>query len=469
LEIANWQTDQAGNLEDNFAWPRIDDISGALRGDQSNILLPPVFPHVDVSQVDSVSSRFGSAEEETSVSDSRSKTWDERTRTTRAGVDADASFGAITPSLVASSNFSFTSFGKRRAYDYTRSGNPTRDTLGQVLAELEGGHNGVITSSGMSALNLVLSDLKPNDLVLAPFDCYGGTFRLLKERAKVGHFRVKFADLTDPANLDNAFCEPPQIVLIETPSNPLLRITDIKAIAGRAKASGALVVADNTFLSPSLQKPLELGADVVCHSLTKYINGHSDVVGGAVVAKTPELFERLAWWANVVGVTGAPIDSWLVLRGIRTLDLRINAQTETAGEIAQYLNGHSAVAAVYYPGLPSHPGHRLAATQQKGFGAMLSFELKEPALIEPFVNRLTRQGGVFSLAESLGGYESLIAHPATMTHASMEPDERRDAGVSDTLLRVSIGLETVGDLKHALQEAFVATFQIGRGGAERAE
>lgn len=388
------------------------------------------------------------------MSDTRSKSWNDRTRTVRAGVDADANFGAITPSLVASSNFSFAAFGKRRAYDYTRSGNPTRDTLGQIVAELEGGHNGVITSSGMAALNLVLSDLKSNDLVLAPFDCYGGTYRLLKERASVGHFRVKFADLTDPANYDDAFSEPSRIVLIETPSNPLLRITDIRAVAERAKTSGALVVADNTFLSPALQKPLEFGADIVCHSLTKYINGHSDVVGGAVVAKTPELFERLAWWANVVGVTGAPVDSWLILRGIRTLDLRINAQTQTAGEVAQYLNSHPAVAAVYYPGLPSHPGHRLAAIQQKGFGAMLSFELKDPTRIEPFVNHLTRQGGIFSLAESLGGYESLIAHPSTMTHASMEAKERREAGISDTLLRVSIGLEAVIDLMRALHEAF---------------
>ena len=207
-------------------------------------------------------------------------------------------------------------------------------------------------------------------------------------------------------------------------------------------------------VAPRGSAPLQLGADIVCHSLTKYINGHSDVVGGAVVLKTPELYERCAWWANVVGVTGAPVDSWLVLRGIRTLELRINAQTQTAGEIAQYLDRHPAVAAVHYPGLPGHPGHRLAATQQTGFGAMLSFELKNPALIEPFVNHLTRQGGVFSLAESLGGYESLIAHPATMTHASMEAHERRAAGISDGLLRVSIGLETVRDLERALHQAF---------------
>lgn len=379
-----------------------------------------------------------------------------RTIAAQAGIDQDPTYGAITPSLVTSSNFSFHSFGNRRVYDYTRSGNPTRDTLGQVIADLEGGHNAVITSSGLSALNLTLSDLRPGDLVLVPHDCYGGSYRLLRERADLGHFRVKFADLTDPAKWDDAFSDRPKLVLIETPSNPLLRITDIKAVAARAGAAGALVIADNTFLSPVLQRPLDFGADVVIHSLTKYINGHSDVVGGTVVVKSPELFEKFAWWANVVGVTGAPFDSWLVLRGIRTLDLRVREQARTAGEIARYLDNHPAVGKVYYPGLSTHEGHALAMKQQQGFGAMLSLELKDPALVEPLVNALTGPGKLFSLAESLGGYESLIAHPATMTHASMDPEERRRAGISDALLRVSIGLETARDLKRALKDAFAA-------------
>ncbi|WP_199175993.1 cystathionine gamma-synthase [Telmatospirillum siberiense] len=374
----------------------------------------------------------------------------------KAGIDQDAAYGAITPPLVTSSNFSFESFGNRRLYDYTRSGNPTRETLGQVIAELEGGHNAVITSSGLSALNLIFSDVRADDLIIAPHDCYGGSYRLLRERADLGQFRLKFIDLTDPATWDVAFAGKPKVVLIETPSNPLLRITDVRAVAERAHGVGALVVADNTFLSPVSQKPLELGADAVVHSLTKYINGHSDVVGGAVVAKSPELFERLAWWANVVGVTGAPFDSWLVLRGIRTLDLRVRAQTRTAGEIARYLEGHPAVAKVYYPGLASHEGHALAARQQDGFGAMLSIELTAPDKVEAFVNALAGPGKLFSLAESLGGFESLIAHPATMTHASMTDEERRHAGVSDALLRISIGLEAARDLKNALKKAFAA-------------
>lgn len=380
--------------------------------------------------------------------------WDDRTIAARAAIDTDPAHGSITPPLYLSSNFSFSAFGDHRPYDYTRSGNPTRDALGRIIADLEGGHHAVITSTGMSALDLTFNALNAGDLIMAPHDCYGGTYRLLQARADQGHFRVKFADLSDPAKRDDAFSEAPKVVLIETPSNPLLRITDIEAVAARAKTAGALVVADNTFLSPSLQKPLEFGADVVVHSLTKYINGHSDVVGGAVVSKTAELHEKFAWWANASGVTGAPFDSWLVLRGIRTLDLRVKAQTETAGRIARFLSGHPGVARVYYPGLPDHPGHDLAARQQKGFGAMLSFDLADAFSVEPFVNRLTRQGNLFSLAESLGGFESLIAHPATMTHASMDPAARRRAGISDSLLRVSVGLESAKDLIGALKDAF---------------
>lgn len=384
----------------------------------------------------------------------KSSSFDPRTIAAKAGIDQDAAHGAITPSLVTSSNFAFSSFGNRRTYDYTRSGNPTRDTLGEVIAALEGGHGAIITSSGLSALNLAFSEARADDLILAPHDCYGGSYRLLRERADLGHFRLQFVDLTDPARWDEAFAAKPRYVLIETPSNPLLRITDIALVAERAHHVGALVVADNTFLSPVLQRPLDLGADVVIHSMTKYLNGHSDVVGGAVVVKSPELCERLAWWANVVGVTGAPFDSWLVLRGIRTLELRVREQCRTAAAIAGYLARHPAVAKVYYPGLPSHEGHALAALQQSDFGAMLSIELKDEDKIEAFVNALAGPGKVFSLAESLGGFESLIAHPATMTHASMTPEERSRAGVSDALLRISIGLETARDLKGAFTRAF---------------
>jgi cystathionine gamma-synthase len=377
-----------------------------------------------------------------------------RTIAARAGVDADTAFGAITPSLVTSSNFSFAGFNAKRTYDYTRSGNPTRDTLGHAIAALENGFDAVITSTGISALDLAFSVANAGDLILAPHDCYGGTYRLLRTRAEKGHFRVKFADLTDAANLDAAFAEPPRLVLIETPSNPLLRITDVRAVAERAHAAGALVVADNTFLSPVLQRPLELGADVVVHSTTKYLNGHSDVVGGAVVSKTQALYEAYAAYANATGVTGAPFDSWLVLRGLRTLDLRVKAQTETAAAVAAFLDARPEVAQVFYPGLASHPGHAIAARQQTGFGAMLSFELADASAAEPFVTALTRDHGIFSLAESLGGFESLIAHPATMTHASMDPEARKTAGITDGLLRVSVGLEDTAEILAALEDGF---------------
>lgn len=374
----------------------------------------------------------------------------------RTGVDSDRAHGAITPNLVLSSNFSFEGFAQKRPYDYSRSGNPTRDALAGAIAELEGGAGAVITASGMAAVNLLLAPLKPNDVVVAPNDCYGGTYRLLRDRSELGHFRVIFTDLTNPSVYGPALAEKPALVLIESPSNPLLRITDIVTLAAAAHKAGAVVAADNTFLSPVLQLPLELGVDVVVHSMTKYLNGHSDVVGGAVVAKTPEAHALYAAWANTTGVTGAPFDSWLVLRGLRTLTLRVREQQQSADEIATFLSGHPGVAKVYYPGLKNHPGHDIAARQQKGFGAMLSFELKDASKTEAFVNALTAPGGTFSLAESLGGFESLIAHPATMTHASMTAAERAEAGISDGLLRVSVGLEPASDLIAALTATFAA-------------
>lgn len=369
--------------------------------------------------------------------------WQNCTKTARAGVDEDPVHGSVTPPLYFSTNFSFEGFGKKRPYDYTRSGNPTRDELGRAIASLEGGYDTVITSSGMAALDLVFQQLSPGDLIVAPHDCYGGTYRLLQTRSNRGHFEVLFADLTQTQNLPAIFACKPKFVLIETPSNPLLRITDIEAVTKIAKRTGALVVADNTFLSPVLQKPFELGADIVVHSTTKYINGHGDVVGGAVISKTQELHEKIAWWANCIGTGGAPFDSFLTLRGIRTLDLRVRQQNENAGEIAAYLSTHGSISKVYYPGLSTHTGHDIAKTQQKGFGAMISIELAgglEAA--KSFVESLS----LFSFAESLGGYESLVAHPATMTHASMNREAQLKAGITDGLIRLSIGLESADDL-----------------------
>jgi len=372
------------------------------------------------------------------------------TRAVRAGIESDTQHGAVVPPLHLSSNYSFDGFGNKRAYDYSRSGNPTRDLLGNALAELEQGAGGVITSSGMSAVALALELVPAGAKVLAAHDCYGGTWRLLDAWAKKGRFTLEFADLTDPAALARGLATKPALVWVETPSNPLLRITDVRHVTQAAHAVGALVVVDNTFLSPALQQPLALGADVVLHSTTKYINGHSDVVGGAVVARDAAVFDQLKWWANCNGLTGAPFDSYLTLRGLRTLSVRLRQHQENAERIAARLEAHDAVRKVYYPGLASHAGHALAARQQQGFGAMLSFELDgDLQQVEAFVNGLE----YFSLAESLGGVESLVAHPASMTHASMAAEARRAAGIADSLLRLSVGIEDGGDLLRDLDGA----------------
>lgn len=365
------------------------------------------------------------------------------TRAVRAGIESDTQHGAVVPALHLSTNYSFTGLGGKRAYDYSRSGNPTRDLLGNALAELEQGAGAVITASGMAAVALALELVPAGATVLAAHDCYGGTWRLLDAWAKKGRFSVRFVDLTDNHALAEGLALKPALVWVETPSNPLLRITDIRHVAQAAHAVGALVVVDNTFLSPALQQPLALGADIVVHSTTKYINGHSDVVGGAVVARDVAVAEQLKWWGNCNGLTGAPFDSFLTLRGLRTLGVRLRQHQENAERIATYLDQHDAVRKVYYPGLEHHVGHALAARQQQGFGGMLSFELHgDVPQIEAFVDGLH----YFSLAESLGGVESLVAHPASMTHAAMAPEARRAAGIADTLLRLSIGIEDGDDL-----------------------
>jgi len=377
------------------------------------------------------------------------------TRAVRAGIDRDTAFGAVTPPLVLSSNFSFAGFNDKRRYDYTRSGNPTRDLLGDALAELEGGAGGTITATGMAAITLVLHALlQPGDRIVVPHDGYGGSWRLFKALAAKGLFELVLADLTDPRALTAALAQTdgqpaPKVVWIETPSNPLLRVTDLRFVIDAAHRAGALAVVDNTFLSPALQSPItDFGADAVVHSTTKYINGHSDVIGGAVVARTPELHERFAWWANCLGITGSPFDSFLTLRGLRTLDARLRVHQENAAAIAAQLDAHPAVATVYYPGLASHPGHALAARQQKGFGAMLSVELvgDDDAVQELAVRAFLDGLQCFTLAESLGGVESLVAHPATMTHAAMSPEVRAAAGIGDGLLRLSVGIEHADDL-----------------------
>jgi len=302
----------------------------------------------------------------------------------------------------------------------------------------------VITATGMGAITLVLNALlEPGDRLVVPHDAYGGSWRLFNALAKKGHFELITADLTDPRSLADALAQSPKLVLIETPSNPLLRITDLRFVIDAAHKAGARTVVDNTFLSPALQTPIAFGADVVLHSTTKYINGHSDVVGGAVIARDADTHQQLVWWANALGLTGSPFDSFLTLRGLRTLDARLRAHQENANAIAALLDTHPVVSKVYFPGLATHPGHAVAARQQKGFGAMLSVELDggEEA-VRAFVEGLR----YFTLAESLGGVESLVAHPATMTHAAMTPEARAKAGISDGLLRLSVGIEATEDL-----------------------
>ena len=370
------------------------------------------------------------------------------TAAVRAGIDRDTAFGAVTPPLVLSSNFSFAGFNDKRAYDYTRSGNPTRDLLAEALAELEGGAGGVVTATGMAAITLVLHALlKPGDTLVVPHDGYGGSWRLFNALAAKGAFELVTADLTDPRALTAALATRPALVWIETPSNPLLRITDLRFVIDAAHAVGALTVVDNTFLSPALQQPIAFGADLVLHSTTKYINGHSDVVGGAVIARDQAHHQQLAWWANALGLTGSPFDSFLTLRGLRTLDARLRVHQENTEVLVALLDAHPAVRAVHYPGRPAHVGHAVAARQQRGFGAMLSVEL-EPGthggeqVVRAFLDGLQ----CFTLAESLGGVESLVAHPATMTHAAMSAEARAAAGIGDGLLRLSVGIEHADDL-----------------------
>lgn len=372
------------------------------------------------------------------------------TSAVRAGLESDRQWGAVVAPIHLSSTFTFADVGEPRRYDYTRSGNPTRDLLGEAIGDLEGGVPAIVTSTGMSAITTVLNLLEPGDLLVAPRDAYGGAWRLMTALAAKGHFELALFDFSDEAELAEAFARAPAMCWVETPSNPLLRVTDLARVARLCAAHATLFVADNTFLSPALQRPIEWGADIVVHSTTKYLNGHSDVVGGAIVCRDEGCREQLAWWANCLGVTGAPFDSFLTLRGIRTLFARIAAHERNAADVVGLLAAHPAVRRVHHPSLPSHPGHEVARRQQSGFGAMVSFELAgDREAVRAFVSHLS----CFSLAESLGGVESLVAHPATMTHAAMSPEARAAAGISDQLLRLSVGIEGSADLRADLVAA----------------
>ncbi len=370
----------------------------------------------------------------------------------RTGIESDTQYHAVVPPIYLSTNYGFPAFGEVPKYDYTRSGNPNRNLLEEALSELECGVGATITNCGTSALNLWVSALVgPEDTIIAPHDCYGGTYRLFNTRAQKGDFKVLFVDQSNETEFAKALEQKPKLILLETPSNPLVRVVDIAKVCQQAHAVGALVAVDNTFLTPVYQKPLTLGADFVIHSTTKYINGHSDVIGGVVISKDAEHAEKIAWWGNCIGATGTPFDSYMTLRGLRTLPARMRQHEESSKQILDYLLTQDLVKVVYHPSLPDHPGHDIAKKQQSGFGSMLSFELNGSyEQLKVFVSSLQ----LFSLAESLGGVESLICHPATMTHRAMGEKALAEAGVSQLLLRVSVGLEDAEDLIADLDQAF---------------
>ncbi|SMY17632.1 O-succinylhomoserine (thiol)-lyase [Photobacterium aquimaris] len=370
----------------------------------------------------------------------------------RTGIDVDSQYNAVVSPIYLTSTYSFPALGELPQYDYSRSGNPTRNTLADALSDMEGGAGAVVTSCGTSAMNLLVSALLgPNDLLVAPHDCYGGSYRLFNTRAQKGDFKVLFIDQADPDALAAALAQKPTLLWLETPSNPLVRVIDIEAISQQAQAVDCQVAVDNTFLSPLLQQPLSLGADFVVHSTTKYINGHSDVVGGVLIAKQQSAAENLSWWANCIGATGAPFDAYLTLRGLRTLAPRMRMHEENGAAVLAYLQQQPLVGTIYHPSLPTHPGHEIAKRQQRGFGSMMSFEF---AGTDPQLQLFVKTLQLFSLAESLGGTESLIAHPASMTHRAMTDEAQRAAGISTSLLRLSVGLEDPRDLIADLTHAF---------------
>ncbi len=376
------------------------------------------------------------------------------TRATRAGIEIDTMTHAVVPPIHLSTTYAFETIQKKAGlYDYGRTNSPTRHLLTDTLVDLEGGAGGVVTATGMGAVTVCIAALVPEGGVVAiPHDCYGGTWRLFDALARKGQMsELRLVDFTALDQIGAAL-DGVDLVWLESPSNPLLRLTDLAAVAQLAHGVGAVVAVDNTFCSPALQTPLALGADVVIHSTTKYLNGHSDVIGGAIIAADAETATQLAWWANCLGITGSSFDSYLTLRGLRTLGVRMRAHQENAAALVEVLLGHGAVRAVHYPGLTSHPGHELAARQQRGFGGMLSFELSDLAAAERCVDALT----IFSLAESLGGVETLICHPGLMTHAAMPVELQQAAGITPGLLRVSVGIEQTEDLVADLTRALDA-------------
>jgi O-succinylhomoserine (thiol)-lyase len=368
----------------------------------------------------------------------------------QAGTRKDTTFNAVAVPIYATSTFAFEAPGKTKGFDYSRTANPTRSALEECLAALEGGAGATATATGMAAETSVMGLFPAGSHIIAGHDIYGGTYRLFASVLSARGLEFSFVDMSNPVNVRDALRPNTRAIWIETPSNPLLNLVDISAICGIAKRQGILTIVDNTFMSPIFQKPLALGADIVVHSTTKYLNGHSDMVGGAIISATQDNATKVAAMVNALGTCSSPFDCWLVMRGIRTLPIRMAAHERNALALAEFLSGHKAVERVYYPGLRAHPQHRLAQKQMTGFGGMLSFDIRggQKAAFK-FIQALN----IFAFAESLGGVESLVEHPETMSHASMTPEARRAAGITGSNVRVSLGIEDADDLVADVEQA----------------
>lgn len=373
------------------------------------------------------------------------------TKAIHAGVEADPATGAIMTPIYQTSTYVQAAPGDHKGYEYSRTHNPTRTALQNALAALENGTHGLCFASGMASIDAVVKLLKPGDEVLSTNDLYGGTYRLFTKVFEAFGIRFRFIDMSDSAAVEAAITPATRLIWAETPTNPLLRIIDIRAVAALAKQHGCLFAVDNTFASPYLQTPLDLGADIVMHSVTKYLGGHSDVVMGALVVKDAALAERLAFLQNSCGAVPGPQDCFLVLRGLKTLHLRMQRHCENGRAVAAFLQAHPRVDRLYWPGLPTHPNHAVARAQMRDFGGMMSFTLKGDRMED--ATAFLASTRLFTLAESLGGVESLLGHPASMTHASIPREERLKGGLADTLIRLSVGVEDADDLLEDLDRS----------------
>jgi len=374
------------------------------------------------------------------------------TKAIHAGQKIEETSGAVMPPIFQTSTYAQKAPNDHQGYDYARVGNPTRTALEKLIAGLEEADEGICFSSGVAAIDAIMKTLRPGDHVISTNDLYGGTYRLFTQIFKNYGIEFSFVDMTSIDEVKNALQENTKLVWMETPTNPLLRIIDIEAVTKLTKSRNILSVVDNTFASPYLQRPLTLGADAVMHSTTKYLGGHSDVIGGAVATSNEDLIEKLRFQIKTCGAVPGPMDCYLILRGIKTLSVRVERSVENAKKIASHLSEHPKVAEVFYPGLESHPQHKLAAKQMDDFGAMVSFSLKDDSIEK--ASEFMSKTGIFTLAESLGGVESLISHPASMTHGSIPKDVREKAGLKDSLIRLSVGIEDVDDLIDDLNQAF---------------